>query len=112
MLEYNLLNHHYQHKIEREDINKTILKSLSDNPIVSIIAIRAPLDQMISYHQDVEPGDRYELTYEPGRGMRVLFNGAEKGVVEGDDFARAYLGMWLSDHPLSKSLREKLIGPE
>jgi hypothetical protein len=103
---------HYHRKIAREDINKSTLQALSDNPNVSIIEIRTPLDQMITYHQDVNPGDRYELTYEPGKGMRVLFNGVEKGVVLGDDFARAYLGMWLSEHPLSKSLREKLIGEE
>jgi len=103
---------HYHRKISREDINKSTLQALAENPNVSIIQIRKPLDQMITYHQDVQPGDRYELTYEPGRGMRVVFNGAEKGVVPGDEFARAYLGMWLSDHPLSKSLREKLMGKD
>lgn len=101
---------HYHRKIEKADINKSTIKALNSNPDVNVPAIQTALDQMMTYHQDVKSGDRYELTFEPGRGMRVVFNGTEKGFVAGDEFARAYLGMWLSDHPLSKSLRQKLIG--
>ena len=59
---------------------------------------------------DVKPGDRYALTYVPGVGTELAFNGKPRGVIEGADFAAAYFAIWLGPQPLDNSLKEKLLG--
>jgi hypothetical protein len=58
---------------------------------------------------DIEPGDRYSLTYLPGRGTELGFNGQPKGVIEGADFAAALFSIWLGPNPLNDGLRRELL---
>ena len=58
---------------------------------------------------DIEPGDRYSLTYLPGRGTELGLNGRPVGVVAGADFASALFGIWLGPNPLSDELRRELL---
>ena len=58
---------------------------------------------------DIEPGDRYSLTYLPGRGTELGLNGQPKGVVEGADFAVALFSIWLGPNPLNDGLRRELL---
>ena len=67
----------------------------------------------IEYHntmyQDVQPGDRYSLTYIPGKGTELALNGVSKGVVEGADFAAALFSIWLGPKPISESFKKDLL---
>lgn len=71
------------------------------------------LQPRIEYHnsmyQDVQPGDRYSLTYIPGRGTELALNGVSRGVVEGADFAAALFSIWLGPKPLSDSFKKNLL---
>jgi len=60
-------------------------------------------------YADVEPGDRYALTYIPGLGTELALNGETLGVIEGADFSAALFSIWLGEQPLDASLREKLL---
>jgi len=60
-------------------------------------------------YQDVEPGDRYSLTYLPGRGTELAKNGEPLGVIEGADFAAAYFAIWLGDASIDEPLRRQLL---
>lgn len=72
--------------------------------------LRNGIEQLHRAYKDVEPGDRYSLCYSPKDGTTLLLNGEPQVTVEGRDFARAYLGIWLGRQPLSESLRNELIG--
>ena len=61
-------------------------------------------------YEDVEPGDRYSLTYIPGRGTELALNDEPKGVIEGADFASAVYAIWLGQNPISQSFRQQLLG--
>jgi hypothetical protein len=67
----------------------------------------------IEYHntmyQDVQPGDRYSLTYIPGKGTELALNGVSKGVVQGADFAAALFSIWLGPKPISESFKKDLL---
>lgn len=71
--------------------------------------IRPHLDRIRALYEDVRPGDRYALTYVPGRGTELALNGEVKGVIEGAEFARAYFSIWLGREPMDVSLREQLL---
>ena len=62
-----------------------------------------------SLYQDVQPGDRYALTYIPGIGTELTLNGEPKGTVEGADFAAALFAIWLGPKPFSESLKKELL---
>lgn len=59
---------------------------------------------------NVKPGDRYTLTYVPGKGTTLRLNGNPLVTVEGADFAAAYFRIWLGDDPISPQLRDLLLG--
>jgi hypothetical protein len=73
-------------------------------------SLRPRIDRFNSLYVDVKPGDRYALTYVPGRGTILALNGHEIGEIEGEDFAAAVFAMWLGQQPLSDSLKRDLLG--
>ena len=67
--------------------------------------------EMNALYQDVEPGDRYALTYANGT-TELAKNGVPLGAVAGEDFGRAMFAIWLGSSPLSPSLKGELLGRE
>ena len=69
---------------------------------------------IIDYHNslyvDVQPGDRYALTYIPGIGTELALNGQPMGVIEGADFAAAIFSLWLGENPYDKRFKSALLG--
>lgn len=60
-------------------------------------------------YQDVEPGDRYRLSYTPEIGSRLELNGKLLVTVPGEEFANAYFGIWLGDKGIDSELAEELL---
>ena len=56
-------------------------------------------------------GQRYVFTYVPGQGLEMALDGEVLGKVAGDEFAAAYMSIWLSPMPVSKGLQEGLFDP-
>lgn len=75
----------------------------------SLAALRPRLDQINGLYEDVQPGDRYSLTYVPGSGTELAKNGRRLGVVPGADFAAAYFRIWLGEDPIDESFRDQLL---
>jgi hypothetical protein len=72
--------------------------------------LRPKFDYHNSLYEDVGPGDRYALTYVPGRGTELALNGQPKGVIEGENFAKAIFSIWLGPEPISGSFKDQLLG--
>ena len=85
-------------KILRRGLSEEALAPLADR----LARIRAA-------YRDVEPGDRYALTYVPGRGTELSMNGQPILTIEGADFARAYFSIWLGEKPLDDGFRKNLL---
>jgi hypothetical protein len=77
----------------------------------TLLRLRPRIDELNSLYQDVRPGDRYALTYLPGRGTELALNGRPLGVVDGADFAGAVFSIWLGPAPLDRGLKRDLQGP-
>lgn len=74
----------------------------------TLASLRPRLDRINSWYRDVKPGDRYSLTYVPGRGTELALNGQPLGTVEGADFAAAYYSIWLGPKPIDDALKDQL----
>ena len=71
--------------------------------------LRTKFDQIHALYEDVQPGDRYALTYLPGRGTYLSLNGKTKGLVAGAKFGAAYFSIWLGKKPMDASLKQQLL---
>jgi hypothetical protein len=71
--------------------------------------LRSRLEDLHRAYVDVKAGDRYALTYVPGRGTELALNGAPIALIPGADFARAYFGIWIGTRPIDDGLRDALL---
>jgi hypothetical protein len=51
--------------------------------------LRPRIEKHNALYADVQPGDRYALTYVPGSGTELTLNGTPRGIIRGADFASA-----------------------
>ncbi|GAB5402594.1 MAG: chalcone isomerase family protein [Aureliella sp.] len=58
---------------------------------------------------DVKKGDVYDFVYVPTKGIYVMKNEKVQGVVPGVAFKKALFGIWLSDSPVDKNLRQAML---
>jgi len=72
--------------------------------------LRTQINYHISLYEDVQPGDRYTLTYIPGMGTELALNGRSKGIVEGTDFAAAVFSILLGPEPINAALKKQILG--
>jgi Chalcone isomerase-like len=92
------------------DFGKAADKILAENVSAETLhSLRSRIERLHALYEDVNPGDRYSLTYIPGRGTELALNGSAKGTIEGADFAAAYFAIWLGQKPLDRSLRDQLL---
>ena len=59
---------------------------------------------------NIRKGQRLRFAYKPGAGTQVDVNGAVKGTIKGDDFARALFDIWLGPRPPNAELKTGLLG--
>lgn len=71
--------------------------------------LRGRIETLHRAYRDVQPGDRYALTYVPGLGTELSLNDRPLATIPGADFARAYFSIWLGNEPLDVSLRDQLV---
>jgi len=58
----------------------------------------------------VKKGDQIVLDYTVGQGTTVVIRGEKKGTIEGKPFNDLLLSIWLGKAPVSKDLRDDLLG--
>ena len=82
---------------------------MRNNSAQVMSSLRKRIDRLNAAYKDVKPGDRYTLTYQPGRGTELALNGTPVITIEGADFAAAYFGVWLGMEPLDDNLKADLL---
>ncbi len=102
---------HYHHNVQKSDIVTSSEKTMKRNPGNDMETLRKPLSQ---FNQlllpQVAKGDRYTLQLDPETGLTLFHNQRKLGTVNNLDFAKAYLGIWISEYPIQKKLKDKIIG--
>lgn len=100
----------YFWKIDGADFGPVTVEGMARNVDAATLAgLRPRLARFAALFQDVAPGDRYALTYLPGVGTEVSFNGVGKGTIDGADFAAALFAIWLGSQPLDGDLKAALL---
>ena len=101
----------YFHAIKGEDFGPATRKMIAKNvDELTYQRLKPKIDLHSSMYEDVKPGDRYSLTYIPGKGTELALNGEPKGTVEGSEFASALFSIWLGKKPIDESFKKQVLG--
>ena len=93
-----------------KQVTEAISEGFERNSKAALPALRARLDRLNAMLPDVSKGNEVCVTYVPGKGTVVAIDGAEKGTIEGKDFADALLAVWIGGDPVQEDLKKALLG--
>jgi hypothetical protein len=96
--------------VDRKDIVKAWNEGFANNPVGKPSAIQGQIAVLNGWMGDFADGDTLTFTFIPGEGVSVDVRNSRKGVVKGDEFARALLAIWLGPKPPTKALKTGLLG--
>jgi len=74
------------------------MRSKASSDANAILGSNAPSELVLQFVRDV------------GAGVQVDMNGTAKGTIKGDDFAKAFLAIWLDPEPPNPEVKSGLLG--
>lgn len=107
----SVLMHFLHSEVSKEKITGGWQDGLEANlGSAELAAIKPRLDEFNKLFRTVRAGELIRIDYTPAGGTEVLINNERRGSVEGNDFFRALLQVWLGSHPVSKTLKRDMLG--
>lgn len=101
---------HFLRDVGAADLNKAWEEGFENNAKGQLPALKDRIETLKSWMADMKTGQLLTFTYKPGAGIQVDVNGTLKGTIKGDDFAKAFLAIWLGAHPPNAGLKAGLLG--
>ena len=101
---------HFVRGVDASDLNDAWEEGFAHHAKDEVDALRSRIERLEGWMADMEEGQRLTFTSKPGGGLEVDVDGSVAGTIEGDDFSRAFLSIWLGDHPPNPGLKEGLLG--
>lgn len=92
-----------------EDLRKAFLEGFER---ATSPGLQERVTRLNGWMSDLKTGQRLTFVRLPHAGVQVTVNGAQKGVIEGADFSRALLSIWLGPTPPNSELKAGLLGGE
>lgn len=97
--------------ISSKKMEAAVVEGFQNSAMGNLADLQGRIDTFIAVlREEIKKQDQFVFNYLPGSGTHIVKNGAEKAVIEGLDFKSALFGIWLSEKPAQKSLREELLG--
>jgi hypothetical protein len=103
---------HFVRNVGVDDLTKAWNEGFERNSQQQLPAFKERIAKLNSWMSDMKTGQRLSFIRRPGAGIEVGVDGAVKGTIEGDDFARALLSIWLGETPPNPELKQGLLGGE
>jgi hypothetical protein len=101
---------HFVRSVGHSDLAKAWDEGFVANAPEQLPALKERLEKLKGMMTDMKSGERLSFTFKPGTGVLVDVGGAPKGTIEGDDFAKALLSVWLGAHPPNAGMKAGLLG--
>ncbi len=101
---------HFLRDVGAADLGKAWDEGFESNAKGQLPALKERIAMLKGWMADMKAGQRLTFTHKPGAGIQVDVNGTVKGTIKGDDFARAFLSIWLGAHPPNAGLKAGLLG--
>jgi chalcone isomerase-like protein len=105
--------HFLYDEVEKKKLVGAWLEGFKENNTAAVFsAVKDRLETFNQMFSNLHKGDVVLLDYIPGKGTRVMIKGDIKGTIEGADFNRALLLVWLGEEPVTEELKEAMLGLE
>jgi hypothetical protein len=101
---------HFLHNVSDNDLKKGWEEGFEHNAKEQLPALKERIERLKGWMADMQSGQRLIFLHKPGAGLQVEVNGTAKGTITGDDFATAFLSIWLGTHPPNPGLKSGLLG--
>lgn len=92
------------------DIRESWDAGFAKNARAQLPALHDRIATLAGWMSDIKSGQRMIFSFRPGTGLQVQVNGAVKGTIAGDDFAKAFLAIWLGGEPPNAGIKTGLLG--
>lgn len=92
-----------------KDIAQRSIDEMRRSGAVSDAQAAQWLREMVAMFPDVKKGDSLVGVYQPGSGVRFVYNGVPRGTVGDATFALRFVGIWLSPQTSEPSMRAALL---
>lgn len=102
---------HFVRDVGAGDVRKGFDEGFEKNAKAQLPALKDRIAQLNGWIPDVKSGQKLTFVRKPGAGIQVDVNGTVKGTISGDDFAKAFLSIWLGDPP-NDEIKTGLLGGE
>lgn len=97
--------------ITGERMEEAIREGFDKSTKGEIAPLTSRIDELITtFREEIKIGDIFDLVYIPGNGVKVYKNEKNAATIQGMDFKKALFGIWLSDDPVDKKLKENMLG--
>lgn len=93
-----------------DGINEAILPNNSEEEMKVLEARLYKFSGFFKSVPEIKEGEVVNLDYLPELGTVVTINNVEKGRIEGADFYRAMLKIWIGKRPVQASLKKSILG--
>jgi Chalcone isomerase-like len=91
--------------------DKGVRKNETDKVQAQLAPRMAAFFKVVDGLQTLRKGDTIDLDFSPGQGMQLRLNNKAIGKpIEGEDFYRAILKIFIGERPVDKRMKEGLLG--
>lgn len=106
---------HMMRDVDADDFSEALEKGIKDNHTEAEFKGFAPrvatLNAVVKEIKEAKTGMVILLDWIPGAGTQVTIDNQPRGKpIEGEDFYRALLRIWLGDNPVQADLKKALLG--
>lgn len=96
---------HFVRDVDRAKVHEAFREGLKNGRMTG-----AKVDQFLKMVPAVKVGTTISLTYLPGTGTVVHVGQSKKGVIDGSDFAKAWVSIYVGPKPPNPGLKRGLLG--
>jgi hypothetical protein len=93
-----------------DDLRKGWSEGFEKNSKDQLPALKDRIAMLNGWMVDVKTGERLTFIRKPDASLQVDVNGTVKGTIKGDDFAKAFLAIWLGAEPPNPEIKAGLLG--
>jgi len=103
---------HFVRNVGVEDLRKGFAEGFDRGSAGQSAALSARIAKLNTWMSDMKSGQQLTFVRLPRAGIQVSVNGVPKGTIEGEDFSRALMSIWLGATPPNPELKTGLLGGE
>ena len=96
--------------VDASDLTKAWSEGFEKSAKGQMPVLKDRIGTLNGWMADMKTGQRLTFVAKPGAGVEVNVNGAVKGTIKGDDFAKALLAIWLGADPPNPEIKTGLLG--